>query len=403
MLTTRIFKWVTAVLTSGVRFSNSARLLGRYTSGSGDGEEVQLGTGLSIDSGVLNVTFPTPPVVDNATVNAAIAANAAATRTALELGDTATKTTSSGGNGAADSGKVPVFDARGGLTMGINAEDAGYAALTLTASGAFDKAINCPTVAGQYGQVLSYQATGASAGGIIGTHTGSGGYFFNWSGPGGTIALTPAGSWTLGSTIRNNLKTALALTSSDVGLGATATLPYSWVFSGVVARVSAGGGGQMDVQSGATFRTFSGSTIILDNASTWRTSMGLGNVDNTSDADKPVSTATQTALDGKADKTASINTHTGTTYTLVEGDDGKVIVCTNASGCAVTVPASLGAGFNCAIISTANDSTVTGASGVSINGVTTGSGTISAGYSAASLLAIAADSFAVSGNIGTVA
>jgi hypothetical protein len=35
--------------------------------------------------------------------------------------------------------------------------------------------------------------------------------------------------------------------------------------------------------------------------------VGLGNVDNTSDADKPVSTATQTALDGKAD---SVHTHT---------------------------------------------------------------------------------------------
>ena len=33
--------------------------------------------------------------------------------------------------------------------------------------------------------------------------------------------------------------------------------------------------------------------------------VGLGNVDNTSDADKPVSTATQSALDGKADKVSS--------------------------------------------------------------------------------------------------
>ena len=31
-----------------------------------------------------------------------------------------------------------------------------------------------------------------------------------------------------------------------------------------------------------------------------RTNLGLGNVDNTSDANKPVSTAQQTALDGKA-------------------------------------------------------------------------------------------------------
>ena len=38
--------------------------------------------------------------------------------------------------------------------------------------------------------------------------------------------------------------------------------------------------------------------------------VGLGNVDNTSDADKPVSTAQQTALDGKVDKNAAITAAT---------------------------------------------------------------------------------------------
>ena len=40
-------------------------------------------------------------------------------------------------------------------------------------------------------------------------------------------------------------------------------------------------------------------------AATARTNLGLGNVNNTSDADKPVSTATQAALDKKVDNTAS--------------------------------------------------------------------------------------------------
>lgn len=38
--------------------------------------------------------------------------------------------------------------------------------------------------------------------------------------------------------------------------------------------------------------------------------VGLGNVDNTSDLDKPISTATQTALDTKA-STTTLTTHTG--------------------------------------------------------------------------------------------
>ena len=41
-----------------------------------------------------------------------------------------------------------------------------------------------------------------------------------------------------------------------------------------------------------------------------KTAVGLSNVDNTSDANKPVSTATQTALDGKIAKS------TGTTYNV---------------------------------------------------------------------------------------
>ena len=40
--------------------------------------------------------------------------------------------------------------------------------------------------------------------------------------------------------------------------------------------------------------------------------VGLGNVDNTSDLDKPISTATQTALDGKVDKTSGVSKVYGT-------------------------------------------------------------------------------------------
>jgi hypothetical protein len=42
----------------------------------------------------------------------------------------------------------------------------------------------------------------------------------------------------------------------------------------------------------------------LANAATARTNLGLGNVNNTSDANKPISTAVQTALNAKADATS---------------------------------------------------------------------------------------------------
>ena len=49
----------------------------------------------------------------------------------------------------------------------------------------------------------------------------------------------------------------------------------------------------------------------------------------------------QTALDAKA-TLYTLNAQSGTTYTLQASDSGKTVRCTNAAGCTVTVPASLG-------------------------------------------------------------
>lgn len=66
--------------------------------------------------------------------------------------------------------------------------------------------------------------------------------------------------------------------------------------------------------------------------------VGLGSVDNTADSAKPVSTATQTALDLKADKSLSQRTISGTTDTPVLGDAGTRMRTSNASAVAITVP-----------------------------------------------------------------
>lgn len=44
------------------------------------------------------------------------------------------------------------------------------------------------------------------------------------------------------------------------------------------------------------------------------------------------------------------NDQTGTTYTLVAADNGKIVTISNASAITLTVPASLPAGFNCTIV-----------------------------------------------------
>jgi hypothetical protein len=73
--------------------------------------------------------------------------------------------------------------------------------------------------------------------------------------------------------------------------------------------------------------------------------VGLGNVDNTSDANKPVSTAQQTALDLKRDRDPAVNAQTGTTYTLVLADGAKWITMSNASASTLTVPPNSSVAF----------------------------------------------------------
>lgn len=77
-------------------------------------------TGPQGPTGATGATGPQGPAgsdanVTNANVNAAISTNSGATRTALGLGNAALATTSTGGNGAADSGKVAAYDSTGNI------------------------------------------------------------------------------------------------------------------------------------------------------------------------------------------------------------------------------------------------------------------------------------------------
>lgn len=88
----------------------------------------------------------------------------------------------------------------------------------------------------------------------------------------------------------------ITLTKSDVGLGnadntSDASKPVS------TAVQTALNGKENTISTGANSQYFRGdkSWQTLD-----KSAVGLGNVDNTSDTSKPVSTATQTALNGKA-------------------------------------------------------------------------------------------------------
>ncbi len=123
------------------------------------------------------------------------------------------------------------------------------------------------------------------------------------------VVQRKAGAWTNRTPVQ--VKTDLALTKSDVGLGnvdntSDANKPVS------NATQTALNAKENTITAGITSQYWRGDKTFqtLD-----KTAVGLGNVDNTSDAGKPVSSATQTALNAKENTITA-----GTTAQYWRGD-----------------------------------------------------------------------------------
>ena len=133
-----------------------------------------------------------------------------------------------------------------------------------------------------------------------------------------------------------------------------------------------------------------------------KTAVGLGNVDNTTDANKPVSTATQTALDAKTNKLVTTNRQTAS-YTLVIGDADKLVEINNASANNLTVPLNSSVAFSTGtqiLLAQygAGQTTIVATSGVTIrsNGAKL---KLNAQYSGATLIKIAENEWYLFGDI----
>jgi len=130
-----------------------------------------------------------------------------------------------------------------------------------------------------------------------------------------------------------------------------------------------------------------------------KTAVGLGNVDNTSDANKPVSTAQQTALDLKTNKLIVANRQTAS-YTLVLSDADKLVEMNVASANNLTVPASVFAAGNQILLAQygAGQTTIVAGSGMTIrsNGAKL---KLNAQYSGATLLFISSSEAYIFGDI----
>ena len=95
---------------------------------------------------------------------------------------------------------------------------------------------------------------------------------------------------------------------------------------------------------------------------------------------------------------AGVNAQVGTSYTLLATDNGKVITLSNAEAITLTVPADLGAGFNCLIVQLAAGKVTPTASGTTINQRLAYTKTAGQ-YAVATLVAYAANTFVLSGDL----
>jgi hypothetical protein len=148
-------------------------------------------------------------------------------------------------------------------------------------------------------------------------------------------------------------------------------------------------------------RTVNGHALTADVTVT-KSDVSLGNVDNTSDANKPVSTATQTALDAKSAITRTITEYTAD-QTAVIGNAGCIIELNKATAINYTIPPNASVAF---AVGTQIDVVMTGAGQAAIvagAGVTITSDTshlkIGVRYGAVTLYKRATNTWNLSGNL----
>jgi hypothetical protein len=102
-----------------------------------------------------------------------------------------------------------------------------------------------------------------------------------------------------------------------------------------------------------------------------------------------------------------INAQTGASYTLLLADKGRIVTMSDAGANTLTIPANGSVAFPLGTIINvlqvgAGVTTIAGASGVTVNGVSAGAAEIEARWQGAALTKIGTDSWAISGAMGEV-
>lgn len=165
--------------------------------------------------------------------------------------------------------------------------------------------------------------------------------------------------------------------------------------------------GNIIVANGTDWTTKSGATA--------RTSLGLGTGDTPQFSALELGHATENTLTASggvlsiegaplAFRRPGVNAQTGTSYTLALSDEGGIVTMSNGSANTLTIPANatialpVRSVINVVQIG-AGVTTIEGASGVTVNGVSAGSAEIGDRYQGATLLKVDTNTWIVSGNV----
>lgn len=230
--------------------------------------------------------------------------------------------------------------------------------------------------------------------------------------PGGTPA---SGRVTL-TAINTLLGNSISIGASQIA-SLTATVTELNYTDGVTSNIQTQlgtkvtSGGALGTPTSGTLTSCTGLPISGLGTST-SSPIGVGSVElgHASDTTLSRDAAGKLAVEGVrvADDLVTENAQTGTSYTLVLTDRSKLVSMSNASANELTIPTNASVAFPVGTTIVvqqkgAGATTITGDTGVTVNGVSAGSGDLSAQWGAVSLYKSATNTWYAMGAIGTVA